>query len=192
MKSVLRRWKASFEALEISITSSCLLVAEFWHLCDKMKAVECNFNLRGMSFSLFLALKHRVNEHIARLCSLLPLLQFIQFIEKKRNKREVELAQENYTDVRMTASECLVWNFPSRFMHILKGWSILKWLALHIGKPFSLQSWQQLRSSPLFSHLPHLGNRSAAGFSSPPVWLFPAQYRFWVKVTFTNVMTHRN
>lgn len=105
---MLRKWKASFEALEISISTSCLLVAEFWHLCDKMKTVECNFSLRGMSFSLFPALKQRVNEHIARLCSLVPLLQFIQFIEKKRNKREVELAQENYTDVRMTASECLV------------------------------------------------------------------------------------
>lgn len=105
---MLRKWKALFEALEISITSSCLLVAGFWHLCDKIKAVEGNLNLRGMSFSLFPALKHRVNEHIARLCSLVPLLQFIQFREKKRNKREVELAQENYTDVRMTASECLV------------------------------------------------------------------------------------
>lgn len=169
-----KKLQASFEALEISITSSCLLVVGFWHLCDKMKAIECNFNLWGMSFSLFQiisALKHRVNEHIPRLCSLVKVLQFIQFRETKRNKREVELAQGNYTDVRMTASESLVWNFSSRFMQILKGWSILKLLALHIVKPSSLQSWQRLRSSSL-SHLLYLGNRSTAGFESTSGWLF--------------------
>lgn len=42
---MLKKLQASFEALEIPITSSCLLVAGFWRLCDKMKAVECNFNL---------------------------------------------------------------------------------------------------------------------------------------------------
>ena len=150
---MLKKLQASFEALEISITSSWLLVAVFWHLCDKMKAVKCNINLWGTSFSLFQiisALKHRVNEYILRLCSLVQLLQFIQFRETKRNKREVELAQGNDTDVRMTASKCLVWNFSSRFVQILKGWSILKWLALHTVKPSFLQSWQRLSSSSLF------------------------------------------
>lgn len=154
------------------------------------KAVECNFNLRGMSFSLFLTLKHRVNEHIARLCSLVPLLHFIQFREKKRNKSEVELTQENYTDVRMTASECLVWNFPFKVRAHPQGMEHFEMISSSHSKAFFLAvmaTTQEL--SPLFPS-PALGNRSAAGFSSPPVWLFAAQYRFWVKVNFANVMTH--
>lgn len=148
---MLRKWKASFEALEISVTSSCLLVAEFWSLCDTMKAVECNFNLRGMSFSLFLTLKHRVNEHIARLCSLVPLLHFIQFREKKRNKSEVELTQENYTDVRMTASECLVWNFPFKVRAHPQGMEHFEMISSSHSKAFFLAvmaTTQEL--SPLF------------------------------------------
>lgn len=160
-----KKMPASFEALKISVTSSCLLVAAFWHLCDKMKAVEHNFNLWRMNFSLSrLFLLWNIGlMSVYQGSTLVQLLRFIQFRETKRNKREVELTQGNYTDVQMTASECLVWNFSSRFMQILRGWSILKWLALHIVKPLPCSHGND-SEAPLSSHPLYLGNRSAAGF----------------------------
>lgn len=173
LKTCAREIAAPFEALEISTSSYTSLCVIRWRLQNAILICEewaCH------DFRSFLLWNIEVCEHIARLPRSVHLLQFIQFREAKRNEREVELTQGNYTDMWMTASECLVWNFSWRFMQIPQGGSISTLLALHIVKPSCLSSWQQL-----LSHLLYLGNRSATGFSSTPGWLFscPIQILSW-------------